>query len=92
MRKLLAGFAFLAITTATADAGCVCRCVDGEMRALCSSSIDLEPICPPRICPMSTPSIAPLQMPRLAPLGTSSCRQAQVCNSFGQCRWQEVCR
>jgi hypothetical protein len=27
----------------------------------------------------------------LPPLGASDCRMAQVCNMFGNCRWQRVC-
>jgi hypothetical protein len=38
-------------------ADCVCRCVDGEMQALCNSSIEIAPICPPRVCPIMSPSI-----------------------------------
>lgn len=76
----------------TAWAGCTCQCVDGEMQPLCDSTIDLEPICPPAVCPIASPSIAPIQPPTLPPLGTSSCRQARLCDNFGNCRWQEVCR
>lgn len=32
-----------------AQAECVCRCVNGEVRALCSSSLDIRPICAPTI-------------------------------------------
>jgi hypothetical protein len=35
----------------SARATCVCRCVDGEMQPLCSSAIDLPPICPPDCLP-----------------------------------------
>src|SRR5262249_17312466 len=28
----------------------------------------------------------------IPPLGTTSCRQAQTCDQFGNCRWQQVCR
>src|SRR6516162_7762841 len=76
----------------TARASCVCQCVNGEVQPLCSSAIDLPPICPPRVCPLAPPSIAPLNPPTLPPLGTSACRQEQVCNQFGNCRWQQVCR
>ena len=75
-----------------AEAGCTCQCVNGQMQPLCDNAIDLPPICPPTICPIMAPSIAPLQAPRLPPLGTTSCRQARVCDQFGNCRWQEVCR
>ena len=83
----------LAISSTNADASCVCRCVNGEMQALCSSSIDLPPICPPTVCPITPPSIAPIQTPRVPPIGTTVCRQAQVFNQrTGQYEWREVCR
>lgn len=76
-----------------ANAACVCRCVNGEVQALCSSSIDLPPICAPQLCPITPPSIAPIQAPRIPPIGTTQCRQAQVLNPrTGQHEWREVCR
>ena len=80
------------LISARADASCTCQCVNGEMQPLCSSSLDIPPICPPRVCPMPVPSIAPINPPTVPPLGTSSCRQARVCDPFGNCRWQQVCR
>ena len=77
---------------AHAEASCTCQCVDGEMQPLCSSSIDIPPICPPRICPLAVPSIEPINPPKIPPVGTSSCRQARICDQFGNCRWQQVCQ
>jgi hypothetical protein len=79
------------LLSAPAEASCTCQCVDGEMQPLCSSSIDIPPICPPRICPIAGPSIAPINPPTIPPLGTSSCRQARICDPYGNCRWQQVC-
>jgi hypothetical protein len=79
------------LLSARAEASCTCQCVDGEMQPLCSSSIDIPPICPPRICPIDGPSIAPINPPTIPPLGTSSCRQARICDPYGNCRWQQVC-
>ncbi len=76
----LSALFFLAIKIDAADAACICKCVDGEMQPLCQSSIDLPPICPPAV------------PPSLPPLGTSQCRQARVCDNFGNCQWQQVCR
>jgi hypothetical protein len=82
-----------AVLVNDASASCVCRCVNGEVQALCSSSIDLPPICPPRVCPITPPSVAPIQAPRVPPIGTTVCRQAQVFNQrTGQYEWREVCR
>lgn len=74
-------------------ASCVCRCVNGNMQPLCTSSIDLPPICPPTVCGIVPPSLAPLQPPQLPPLGTSRCEQRQVQNpATGRYEWREVCR
>ena len=71
---------------------CSCECVNGQVQAICSSSIDLEPICAPRICPLVTPSIKPLDPITLPPLGTSQCTNMQVYNMYTyQYEWKEVC-
>ena len=80
------------MASSAAMAGCTCQCVNGEMQPLCNSSIDLPPICPPTICPIMSPSIEPINPPSIPPIGTSNCRQARVCDPFGNCRWQTVCR
>ena len=81
-----------ALVCARAEASCACQCVDGEVQPLCGSALDIPPICPPRICPIAAPSIAPIRLPTIPPLGTSSCRQARVCDFDGDCRWQQVCQ
>jgi hypothetical protein len=86
------GLGVALLMSARAEASCTCQCVDGEMQPLCSSAIDIPPICPPRVCPIAGPSIAPINPPTIPPLGTSSCRQAQVCDRYGNCRWQQVCQ
>lgn len=91
MRALIS-FAVLALLSGPASAGCSCNCVNGHVQALCSSSLDIQPICPPRICPLDAPAIAPIQAPVIPPIGTSSCRQARVLNTFtGQYQFQTVC-
>jgi len=96
MRRLLGIAVTLACSSILANhavASCVCRCVNGEVQALCSSSIDVPPVCAPRVCPITPPSIAPIQQPRVPPIGTTHCRQAQVFNQrTGQYEWREVCR
>jgi hypothetical protein len=79
----------LVLVTSEAWAACTCQCVDVKMQPLCSSAIDIPPPCL-GICPLSVPSvgIAPLVVP---PVGTTSCRPAQVCDRFGNCRVQQVC-
>ena len=73
-------------------AACECVCINGEVRALCTSTLDIEPICPPRICPITPPSIQPIQAPRVPPIGTTTCNQQQVYNEYTRrYEWQEVC-
>lgn len=75
-----------------AQAECVCRCVNGQMQPICRSALDIAPFCP-GMCPLAGPSIAPIQPPMLPPLGTQSCQQAQVYNSYaGRYEWRTVCR
>lgn len=76
-----------------ANAACSCECVNGQVQAICDNAMDMQPICPPRLCPMTTPDLAPLQMPSLPPLGTSKCQQEQVYNSMtGRYEYKEICR
>ncbi|WP_291847751.1 hypothetical protein [Bradyrhizobium sp.] len=92
MRRLISAIAFGVLLTASAKASCVCRCVDGEMQPLCSSSIDLPPICPLTICPLTPLSIAPIPPLQLPPLGTSQCEQRQVLNpATRRYEWRSIC-
>jgi hypothetical protein len=92
MTRLILTVSFLAFLTASAEASCVCRCVDGQMQPLCSSSIDLPLICPMTTCPLTPPSIAPIQPTQLPPLGTSQCSQGQVLNpATRQYEWRSIC-
>jgi hypothetical protein len=90
MKKLLLVPLMLLPLKTLAD--CKCVCMNGEVRAICSSTLDIEPICPPRICPIVPPSIAPIRMPRIAPIGTTRCVQKQVYNEYTmRYEWKEVC-
>lgn len=81
------------LVVADANADCVCRCTNGQNVPLCSSTLDIPPICPPQVCPIEPPSVAPIQSPQLPPLGTQNCWQQQVLNpSTNQYEWQRVCR
>lgn len=82
---------FLALPEANAN--CVCRCTNGENVPLCSSTLEIPPICPLRVCPIAPPSIEPIQAPQLPPLGTQNCWQQQVLNpNTNQYQWRRVCR
>ena len=71
---------------------CSCQCVNGEMAALCRSSVDVPPICV-GVCPVSAPLPRPPQTSRPPLPGTSSCRQEQVYNyALRNYQWRQVCR
>ena len=73
-------------------ASCVCRCVDGEVVPICTSSLEIPPICPPRICPIVPPAIPPIQPPVIPPVGTTRCEQRQVWSETRQQYvWREIC-
>jgi len=93
MKRVLPGLSVgvALLMSVRAEASCTCHCIDDEMQPLCTTSLDIRPICPVRICPIAGPSIAPINPPTIPPVGTSSCRQARICDPFGNCRWQQVC-
>jgi len=93
MKKIVfGGIIFTTLFVSSLSASCRCACIEGEVRAVCSSSLDIEPICVLRICPITSPSIAPIQTPRVPPIGTSNCIQKQIYNeNTGMYEWQEVC-
>jgi hypothetical protein len=89
----LAAAIVFAAASAPARAACACICVDGLNRPLCSEVTDVEPVCPPRVCPdapRSTPQPAPQQLP---PTGTQSCTMEYVYNRYAQrYEWRQLCR
>jgi hypothetical protein len=88
---VVAALGVLAIAS-IANAACQCVCMNGEVRAVCSSTLDVEPICSPRVCPITTPSVEPIQRPRVPPIGTSKCVQRQIYNEYThRYEWREVC-
>jgi hypothetical protein len=71
---------------------CECSCVNGTVQALCSSTIDIRPICPEKLCPVVIKTVKPLHTPSLPPVGTKSCDLQQVYNEDKrQYEWQEIC-
>ncbi len=59
---------------------------------VCDGALDTPTIRPPAISPIPPPTIAPIPPPTLPPIGTTQCRQAYLCDGFGRCRWETVCR
>jgi hypothetical protein len=79
--------------TPSARADCVCRCMNGTMRALCQSTMEVPPVCGAAICPVVPPSVPPVESATLPPLGTSRCRNVQVlAPESGNYEWKRVCR
>jgi hypothetical protein len=84
------------VTTATfgitvANAACQCVCMNGNVEAVCSSSLDITPICAPRICPIVPPAIRPIDPPLVPPIGALQCRSQQVWNGE-KYEWVAICR
>lgn len=76
----------------SANANCVCRCVNGEVRPICQSPLSVPPPCAPTICPITPPSVEPIRPPVVPPPGTQGCRQVQVLNPrTGMYEWKTVC-
>jgi hypothetical protein len=95
MKRLVLLLVFFTTVLAGAQttSSCRCACVNGEVKALCSSSIEVPPICAPRVCPIVTPSIKPIAPPRVPPVGTSKCALKQVYNERTQkYEWRSVCQ
>ena len=91
MRQLV--LLVLLVASPLVFANCQCRCVNGSVQAICTSSIDVRPVCSPRVCQIRTPSVKPVQPPRVPPVGTKSCRQVQVLNEYTRrYEWKTVCR
>jgi len=76
-----------------AAAECVCRCIDGELGAICIGSTVVPPVCAPRVCP-AAPQFTPPRIAQTAPpAGTTQCRMAQVLNpQTGLYEWLELCK
>lgn len=90
---LFVGIGVSIIFSSPAAAACQCSCVNGQVQPICSSSIDIRPICTPRICPIVPPAVRPIATPVVPPIGTRSCRMEQVLNPYtGQYEWRSVCR
>jgi hypothetical protein len=71
-------FGFGLICSTEVQAKCVCQCINGRMRSVCSSPGDMVPAnCPMSACPMTGPTVLPIQPPQLPPPGTSVCSQQQ---------------
>ncbi len=90
IRYILLGAIFSA--PVSSHAACECKCVGGEVKPICQSTLDVAPVCAPRVCPITPPSVEPVAQPRVPPVGTRSCTQKQVYNEkTGKYEWKEIC-
>ncbi|GEP10182.1 hypothetical protein [Methylobacterium gnaphalii] len=74
--KVLQIAALVAVTAPvaprSASAACICTCVSGTARNICTNAFDIQPICS-KICPVSVaPPGAPQNNPDLESLASSS--------------------
>ena len=97
MRLLWALIAvFTVLRPTTSDAGCRwdwdCSQFPCRQVQICDNTFDVPTIRPPEVPPIPAPSVRPVPMPTVPPVGTSQCQQAYLCNAWGQCNWQTVCR
>jgi hypothetical protein len=92
----LFGAVALTLSSLGAQAACRstfdCSAIPCRQVQICDSTLDLPALPSPALPPVVMPSLRPLNPPTLAPLGTSACRQAYICNSYGQCAWRQVCQ
>ena len=67
--------------------------LNGQNIPICSNTMELAPICPPKICPLRSPSIKPTENLIIPPIGTQNCSKEQVFNSFtARYEWKNLCR
>ena len=92
LRRLLIALTLFLFDSIPAPAACTCQCVNGSVMPICSSALDIPPMCSPTICRITPPSIAPINPPRIPPIGTSDCSMKQVYNNrSGQYEWKQLC-
>src|ERR1044072_1106133 len=77
---LLSSFVHLVVSNGPAYGLCACQCVDGQMRAVCTSTIEHRPLCPPSVCPLPPPTISPANPRSSSPTNPRGCVQQQVMN------------
>jgi hypothetical protein len=72
-----------------AEATCTCLCMNGEVHAVCTTTTEPEPVCPPRFCPM--PRVVP-EAPQPPSPGPRNCVVKEILNDrTGKFEKREVC-
>lgn len=59
---------------------------------VCDDALDLPAIRPPEVPPIAPPTVRPIPQPVIPPIGTTTCTERYLCDSFGRCDWRTVCR
>lgn len=80
---------------ATAVADCVCQCVNGELAAICTGNVNVQPSCAPRSCPAPTANLSIARNQTVSSRGGSGsgCAPRQVLDPIsGKYEWQVLCR
>lgn len=76
-----------------AEAACVCRCVDGKAKAVCSSATDIAPLCNTTKCPLSIPKRMPTDVSKPKPAVKPGCTVRQVYDpKTGKHEWGQLCQ
>jgi hypothetical protein len=93
----LAALATIAFTlvafSASAEAACKCRCVDGKAQAVCSSSTDIRPICQSSACPIAPPAKSPTDARQPPPVVKPGCETKQVYDPETRTyAWDQICK
>ncbi|MBV8393710.1 MAG: hypothetical protein JOY81_11065 [Alphaproteobacteria bacterium] len=92
MLKALPFALVLSLVAVDAFADCSCRCVNGQSQPVCSSTLDIRPICSQQNCPV-TPSMEPVQPLDHSVGGTAMCDSIEVFNRrTGRWETRPVCR
>jgi hypothetical protein len=97
LNRAMVGAALAAVAimwAGSANAECVCGCVNGQVQAICERAIDPRPICT-NICVAAPPVTMPVPQLLLPapPIGATDCTQVQVLNpATNAYELRQVCR
>ena len=96
MIALLLAAVAIVLAAPPADAACrwVWECTQQPCRQihLCDNPTDTPAIRPTEVPPVPPTSVAPTMTPGTPPPGTQACRNANLCDRAGKCKWETVCR
>ena len=85
---------FLITFSSSAFANCSCQCVNGELAAICTGNVNVQPTCAPRACPPAPASVSMAIQPVSSQgAGGSTCAPVQVLNPVSrQYELKVLCR